>query len=174
MADIRPELPVPPYQPRSRSPTAIASAPAFLVALAMSLFALVVSALALSPTSALMLLPLAATCAYVVARIHRGAPVTLRGVVTSASESSTQRSQTNSRTKEPRFLLVAMPVNHFGEKLRWCLDLLGAPYEESTVGGLLSAFLRGRSVPWLVDRQSCSIIGNSDEGDVPDFVELTR
>ncbi|CAE7560636.1 unnamed protein product [Symbiodinium pilosum] len=62
-----------------------------------------------------------------------------------------------------RFLFVAMPINHFGERVRWTLDLIGAPYEEYTVGGLISAFLRGRSVPQLVDRKSCSMIGNSDE-----------
>merc|ERR1719204_2299832 len=56
-----------------------------------------------------------------------------------------------------------MPINHFGERLRWCMDLVGAPYEEIDVGGILSIFGRARSVPWLEDRQSCSLIGNSDE-----------
>ena len=56
-----------------------------------------------------------------------------------------------------------MPINHFGERVRWALDLIKAPYEEYTVGGLISAFLRGRSVPHLIDRKALSMIGNSDE-----------
>ncbi len=62
-----------------------------------------------------------------------------------------------------RYQLCAMPINHFGEKLRWCLDLIKAPYEESNVAGIMTIFLRGRTVPWLVDRQSRSLLGNSDE-----------
>lgn len=58
---------------------------------------------------------------------------------------------------------IRLPINHFGERVRWVLDLIGADYEEFTVGGLISAFLRGRSVPHLIDRKSCSMIGNSDE-----------
>ncbi|CAJ1402909.1 unnamed protein product [Effrenium voratum] len=63
----------------------------------------------------------------------------------------------------PRFQLCAMPVNHFGEKVRFCLDLLGVPYVEADRCGLLNVFLFGQSVPYLVDRHSCSRIGNSDE-----------
>ncbi|CAE7240478.1 CDC123 [Symbiodinium natans] len=62
-----------------------------------------------------------------------------------------------------RFELIAMPVNHFGEKVRFCLDLLGLPYEETTYCGILNILLFGQSVPQLNDRQSCSHIGNSDE-----------
>jgi hypothetical protein len=62
-----------------------------------------------------------------------------------------------------KYQLIAMPINHFGEKVRWCLDLVGADYEEITVGGILSATFRGRSVPWLVDKKACTHIGNSDE-----------
>ncbi len=56
-----------------------------------------------------------------------------------------------------------MPITHFGEKVRWSLDLLGVPYDEQVNGGLLSLLLTGRSVPYLTDRKSCSSIGNSDD-----------
>ncbi|CAE7944229.1 CDC123, partial [Symbiodinium necroappetens] len=62
-----------------------------------------------------------------------------------------------------RFELIAMPVNHFGEKVRFCLDLLGLPYDETTNCGILNIMLFGQSVPQLNDRKSCSHIGNSDE-----------
>ena len=62
-----------------------------------------------------------------------------------------------------RFQLVTMPLNHYGEKCRFVLDLLGAPYEEADVPGILTIFLRGRSLPWLTDRLSVSHIGNSDQ-----------
>mmetsp|Transcript_60252 Transcript_60252/g.140917 ORF Transcript_60252/g.140917 Transcript_60252/m.140917 type:complete len:334 (-) Transcript_60252:32-1033(-) len=62
-----------------------------------------------------------------------------------------------------RFELIAMPVNHFGEKVRFCLDLLGLSYDETTNCGILNILLFGQSVPQLNDRQSCSHIGNSDE-----------
>lgn len=64
---------------------------------------------------------------------------------------------------KPRFVLVAMPINHFGEKVRWCLEISKIPFKEKTVGGILSAIFRGRSVPWLLDEDACSLIGNSDE-----------
>ena len=56
-----------------------------------------------------------------------------------------------------------MPINHFGEKVRWIMDLLDAPYEEADVGGVITVGFRRRSVPWLVDNLSSSFIGNSDE-----------
>lgn len=62
-----------------------------------------------------------------------------------------------------RYRFVAMPISHFCEKVRWCMDLIGVPYEEANVGGILSLFFRSRTVPWLVDSKSNSLIGNSDE-----------
>mmetsp|Transcript_381 Transcript_381/g.697 ORF Transcript_381/g.697 Transcript_381/m.697 type:complete len:387 (+) Transcript_381:109-1269(+) len=85
----------------------------------------------------------------------------IRGMV--GMPSTLKGNKLSRKFKGKRYQLVAMPVNHFGEKVRWCLDLIGAPYEETTVAGLFSIFFRGRSVPWLVDRQSHSVIGNSDE-----------
>jgi glutathione S-transferase len=141
-------------------PTAEASGPAVPFALVMGGYALAVSAAELTVPATAATLPLALALGFGAARIQRGSPATLRGIGKSARAEPSQRSD---RPKPPRFLLVAMPVNHYGEKLRWALDLVGAPYEEATVGGLLSAGLRGRSVPWLVDRPACSRIGNSDE-----------
>eukprot|EP00697_Spironema_sp_BW2_P016235 gnl/Spiro4/7386_TR3875_c0_g1_i1.p1 gnl/Spiro4/7386_TR3875_c0_g1~~gnl/Spiro4/7386_TR3875_c0_g1_i1.p1 ORF type:complete len:342 (-),score=53.40 gnl/Spiro4/7386_TR3875_c0_g1_i1:6-1007(-) len=68
-----------------------------------------------------------------------------------------------SRFNDVRFELVSMPVSHFVEKVRWTLDKLSVKYDETTRAGLLSMFVLGQSVPALVDRQSCSTIGNSDE-----------
>ena len=48
-------------------------------------------------------------------------------------------------------------------EVRFCLDLLGVPYVEADRCGLLNVFLFGQSVPYLVDRHSCSRIGNSDD-----------
>lgn len=62
-----------------------------------------------------------------------------------------------------RYRFVAMPISHFCEKARWCMDLIDVPYEELNVGGILSLFFRSRTVPWLVDYSSNSLIGNSDE-----------
>eukprot|EP00747_Dinoflagellata_sp_TGD_P205867 gnl/TRDRNA2_/TRDRNA2_79613_c0_seq1.p1 gnl/TRDRNA2_/TRDRNA2_79613_c0~~gnl/TRDRNA2_/TRDRNA2_79613_c0_seq1.p1 ORF type:complete len:271 (-),score=35.18 gnl/TRDRNA2_/TRDRNA2_79613_c0_seq1:124-936(-) len=56
-----------------------------------------------------------------------------------------------------------MPINHFGERVRFCMDLLGLQYDETDSGGLVNAFIFGQSVPYLIDRKSCSHIGNSDE-----------
>jgi glutathione S-transferase len=143
-----------------RSPTAQSSGPALPFALVLCAFVLLVSALGLSLPWTLLLLPAALLLAFLAARAQRGMPATLRGVQQSGRP---VEDMTPGGRGRPRFQLVAMPVNHYGEKLRWALDLVGVPYEESTVGGLLSAGLRGRSVPWLVDRKACSVLGNSDE-----------
>ncbi|MEM1182916.1 MAG: hypothetical protein AAGM22_31520, partial [Acidobacteriota bacterium] len=104
-------------------------------------------------------LPAALAVAYVVARLDRGTPATMLGV----APGDVKKRLAKHRHYRPRFHLVSHPINHFGEKVRWVLDLLEAPYEETDVGAILVVLLRGRSVPWLVDRQSHSIVGNSDE-----------
>ncbi len=108
---------------------------------------------ALLPAS-IALLPAAVGTSLLAVRVRRGFPPTIAGVAGQTAADV---------VKGPRFQLVAMPINHYGEKLRWALDLVGADYEESSVSGLLSVYLRGRTVPWLVDRHSASLIGNSDE-----------
>ena len=40
-----------------------------------------------------------------------------------------------------RFQLVTMPLNHYGEKCRFVLDLLGVPYKKTVVPGILTIFL---------------------------------
>ena len=84
-------------------------------------------------------------------RLSRGTPATLAG------------NRIPARFGGKRFEFHAMPVNHFGEKARWILDLLQVKYDEVNHGGLLSMFIEGRTVPYLIDRKSCSTIGNSDE-----------
>lgn len=103
---------------------------------------------------AIVLLPGAVGASLLAARMRRGLPPTIAGVAHKTAKDVVEG---------PRFQLVAMPINHFGEKLRWALDLLEVDYEEATVGGLLSMYGRGRTVPWLVDRHSGSVLGNSDE-----------
>jgi glutathione S-transferase len=137
-----------------RSSTAVTSFAALVAVACLSLFSLGIAYFQPSPWLTLTLLPCPMLIAYAVARVVVGMPPTIMGVSGRAP---------STRPGQPRYQLVAMPINHFGEKLRWCMDLLGLDYEESTVGGILSIFVRGRSVPWLVDRQSCSLIGNSDE-----------
>jgi glutathione S-transferase len=101
----------------------------------------------------LLWLPLVALISYLVIRI-------LSGIFPSTFHAA----RFTDLTKYPkRYRLVAMPINHFGEKVRWCMDLIGLPYEEMDVGGVMSITLRNRTVPWLVDFQSNSVIGNSDE-----------
>jgi len=65
--------------------------------------------------------------------------------------------------KVPELELETIPVSHFVEKVRWCMDRLGLDYEEKAVGGTLGAFYRGRTVPQLKVRTGAvrSVIGNS-------------
>lgn len=140
-----------PSLPRARATTAIRSLPAAIGMAVVGAYALVVAWQGLSPTATLAWLPLVFLVAFFIVRASIGMPATIQGNVLPR------------RYANRRYQLVAMPINHFGERLRWCLDLLGVGYEETDVAGILSIFLRGRTVPWLVDRQSNSILGNSDE-----------
>jgi len=64
-----------------------------------------------------------------------------------------------------RLVLDTMPASHFVEKVRWCLDRLGAEYAENANVGVLGVLFTGRTVPRL--RFSSGIvesrIGNSPE-----------
>ncbi len=66
---------------------------------------------------------------------------------------------------EEAFVLDTITASHFAEKVRWCLDKLGVPYEERRWAGTLNAFYRGRTVPILRFRTGrvTSHIGNSSE-----------
>lgn len=136
--------------------TGVASRPALLASVTMSSYAVWVAYKRYSVMETITTLPCALVAAWAVCRADRGMPPTLRGVVAATTGKEC-------RARGPRFQLVAHPINHFGEKLRWMLDLAGAPYEEANVGAIILSVFRGRSVPWLVDRHASTIIGNSDE-----------
>ena len=69
------------------------------------------------------------------------------------------------KTDAPTIVLETITISHFAEKVRWCLDRLGVPYEERRWAGTLNAFYRGRTVPVLEFRtgRTASRIGNSPE-----------
>lgn len=131
---------------------------ALLIVLVMSCFSLLLPYYQCSFLTALFCWPFAVLLSYTVCRVYRGFPA----VRTKKERNKTTATATGNQSG-PRYTLVAMPVNHFGEKVRWTLDLLEADYEEENMAGILSIILRGRSVPWLVDNLFCSHIGNSDQ-----------
>lgn len=136
------------------------------VVLVYSTAALAFAYFSLSVVQVFVCLPFVALAAAISARAIRGDPVTLGGIRVGLKERKLVHyaiELLEGSKDRPQYALVAMPINHFGERVRWVLDLIGADYEEFTVGGLISAFLRGRSVPQLIDRRSCSMIGNSNE-----------
>lgn len=65
----------------------------------------------------------------------------------------------------PALTLDTIGVSHFVEKVRWCLDRLGADYVERPSVATLGAFFAGRTVPRLRVRTGAveSSIGNSPE-----------
>lgn len=62
-------------------------------------------------------------------------------------------------------ILDSIPISHFTEKVRWCLDKAEISYTERKSGGTLGAFFTGRTVPrlWVRSGLVWSSIGNSDE-----------
>ena len=67
--------------------------------------------------------------------------------------------------RTPDLVLSTIAASHFVEKVRWSLDRLGVDYEESSSGGTLGAYFRGRTVPQLKIRTGIvrSVIGNSPD-----------
>jgi glutathione S-transferase len=57
--------------------------------------------------------------------------------------------------------LHTITFSHYVEKVRWCLDRLGVPYEEVPNIGILGVLLTGRSVPWLEVPPGLTRIGDS-------------
>ena len=57
--------------------------------------------------------------------------------------------------------LHTITFSHYVEKVRWCLDRLGVPYEEVANAGILGVLLTGRSVPWLEAGSGATRIGDS-------------
>jgi len=62
---------------------------------------------------------------------------------------------------EPRLRLHTITFSHYCEKVRWCLDRLGVPYEEVPNVGILGVLLTGRSVPALEIPPGLTRIGDS-------------
>lgn len=57
--------------------------------------------------------------------------------------------------------LHTITFSHYSEKVRWCLDRLGVPYEEVPNAGILGVLLTGRTVPWLEVPPGLTRIGDS-------------
>ena len=52
-------------------------------------------------------------------------------------------------------------ISHYTEKVRWCLDRLGVPYEEVMNVGVLGVLVTGRTVPMLEVPPGLTRIGDS-------------
>jgi glutathione S-transferase len=57
--------------------------------------------------------------------------------------------------------LHTITFSHYSEKVRWCLDRLGVPYDEVSNVGILGVLLTGRTVPWLEVPPGLTRIGDS-------------
>jgi len=57
--------------------------------------------------------------------------------------------------------LHTITFSHYAEKVRWCLDRLGVPYDEVQNVGILGVLLTGRTVPWLEVPPGLTRIGDS-------------
>jgi glutathione S-transferase len=62
---------------------------------------------------------------------------------------------------EPRLRLHTITFSHYSEKVRWCLDRLGVPYDEVPNVGILGVLLTGRTVPALEIPPGLTRIGDS-------------
>jgi glutathione S-transferase len=57
--------------------------------------------------------------------------------------------------------LHTVTFSHYSEKVRWCLDRMGIPYEEVPNAGILGVLLTGRTVPWLEVPPGLTRLGDS-------------
>src|SRR5512134_512917 len=57
--------------------------------------------------------------------------------------------------------LHTITFSHYVEKVRWCLDRMGVPYDEVPNAGVLGVLLAGRTVPWLEVPPGLTRIGDS-------------
>jgi glutathione S-transferase len=62
---------------------------------------------------------------------------------------------------DPRLRLHTITFSHYSEKVRWCLDRLGVPYDEVPNVGILGVLLTGRTVPWLDVPPGLTHVGDS-------------
>lgn len=65
------------------------------------------------------------------------------------------------RREMPPLRLHTATISHYSEKVRWCLDRLGVPYEERPNVGVLGVLLTGRSVPSLEMPPGLTRLGES-------------
>lgn len=65
------------------------------------------------------------------------------------------------RRPEAPLRLHSISFSHYTEKVRWCLDRLGIPYEEVPNIGILGVLVTGRTVPWLEVPPGLTRIGDS-------------
>jgi glutathione S-transferase len=57
--------------------------------------------------------------------------------------------------------LHTITFSHYVEKVRWCLDRMGVPYDDVPNAGVLGVMLAGRTVPWLEVPPGLTRIGDS-------------
>jgi glutathione S-transferase len=62
---------------------------------------------------------------------------------------------------EQKLRLHTITFSHYSEKVRWCLDRLGVPYDEVQNVGILRVLLTGRTVPSLEVPPGLTRIGDS-------------
>jgi glutathione S-transferase len=65
------------------------------------------------------------------------------------------------RRPDTRLRLHTTTFSHYSEKVRWCLDRMGVPYEECPNVGILGVLLTGRTVPSLEVPPGLTRIGDS-------------
>ena len=65
------------------------------------------------------------------------------------------------RRGDDEMRLHTITYSNYSEKVRWCLDRLGVPYEECPNAGILGVLLTGRTVPWLEVPPGQTRIGDS-------------
>jgi glutathione S-transferase len=65
------------------------------------------------------------------------------------------------RGPEAPLRLHSISFSHYTEKVRWCLDRLGVPYEEVPNVGILGVLVTGRTVPALEVPPGLTRIGDS-------------
>lgn len=99
-----------------------------------------------------------------VAAAHWGIPAAL-GVATFAALAGIalrlRAMRVAARSREARLRLHTITFSHYAEKARWCLDRLGAPYDEVMNAGVIGVLLTGRTVPWLEVPPGLTRIGDS-------------
>jgi len=67
------------------------------------------------------------------------------------------------RGDNKKWILESLPVSHYVEKVRWCLDKAKIPYEEEKDIGIFWSLTTGRLVPTLhIPGQTISISNSSD------------